>query len=252
MRRRLVLFSSSIIRLSCRKSRALARSAPSRLRYPAKTGARPGRHRHGPGLAALALGGLDFDHSRHRNSRRGDPHLEHAVRVLRLHLGAVDALGGREAPLEPTVRDLADEVVLVRRVRPGFALAFDGEDVVHPGHRDVLRIHARKGELDDVRAVLDPPLRGGEPQRGALNGLVRDAVEQPQEQVIDIMVEMEFPGWRQAKHGVHRAPPSGQYVVRYLLCSILTSLPESLPTRIRSPADTSWTGCFGVAPVQST
>src|SRR5439155_1163913 len=68
----------------------------------------------GPGLAALASGGLDFDHPRHRSARRGDPHLEHAVRVLRLHLGAVDALGEREAPLEPTVRDLADEVVLVR------------------------------------------------------------------------------------------------------------------------------------------
>src|SRR5437867_1553846 len=136
MRRSLVLFSSSIIRLSCPRSHALARSAPSRLRAPAKTGARPGRYRHGPGLAVLASGGLDFDHSRHYSSRRGDPHLEHAVRVLRLHLGAVDALGEREAPLEPAVRDLADEVVLVRSVRSGFALAFDGEDVVHPGHRD--------------------------------------------------------------------------------------------------------------------
>src|SRR4029434_6768800 len=116
----------------------------------------------------------------------------------------------REAPRNPAVRDLADEVVLVRSVRPGFALAFDGEDVVHPGHRDVLRIHARQGELDYVCAVLDPPLRGGEPQRGALNGLIRDAVEHPQEQVIDIMMEMEFPSWRPAQHGVHRAPPSGQ------------------------------------------
>src|SRR5881409_3482372 len=111
MRRSLVLFSSRIIKLSCRKSHACARSAPSRLRYPAKTGARPGRHRHGPGLAALASGGLDFDHPRHRSSRRGDPHLEHAVRVLRLHLGAVDALGEREAPLVPTVRDLKDYFV---------------------------------------------------------------------------------------------------------------------------------------------
>jgi hypothetical protein len=46
--------------------------------------------------------------------------------------GAVDALGEREAPLESTVRDLADEVVLVRSVRPGLALASDGEDVIHP------------------------------------------------------------------------------------------------------------------------
>ena len=67
-----------------------------------------------------------------------------------------------------------------------------------------------EGELDDVRTVLDPPLRGGEPQRRALNGLVRDAVDEPQEHVIDIVVEMEFPGWRPAKHSVHRAPPSGQ------------------------------------------
>ena len=80
----------------------------------------------------------------------------------------------------------------------------------HPGHGDVLRIHARHGELDDVRTVLDPPLRSGEPRRRALNGLVRDAVGEPQEQVINIVVEMEFPGWRPAKHGAHRAPPSGQ------------------------------------------
>src|SRR6267378_8689310 len=121
MRRSLVLFSSRIIKLSCLKSHACTRSAPSRLRYPAKTGARPGRHRHGPGLAALASSGLDFDHPRHRSSRRGDPHLEHAVRVLRLHLSAVDALGECEAPLEPTVHDLADEVVLARSVGPGLA-----------------------------------------------------------------------------------------------------------------------------------
>src|SRR6266850_6063631 len=118
MRRRLVLCSSTIIRLSCRKSRALARSAPSRLRYPAKTGARPGRHRHGPGLAALALGGLDVDHSRHRYSRRGDPHLEHAVRVLRLHLGAVDASSAPAAiPADPSTV-LRITLVLEARVAP--------------------------------------------------------------------------------------------------------------------------------------
>src|SRR5437870_12371222 len=216
MRRSLVLFSSINIMLSCLKSHVLARAAPTRLRSPARTRAAPRSAPApvapgtGPGLAAPASGGLDFDHPGHRSSRRGDPHLEHAVRVLRLHLGAVDALGEREAPLEPTVRDLADEVVLVRSVRPGLALAFDGEDVVHPRHRDVLRIHARQGELDDVRAVLDPPLRGGEPRRSALNGLVRDAVEEPKDHVIDIVVVMELPGWRPSKHGIHRAPPSGQ------------------------------------------
>src|SRR5207247_9475878 len=122
MRRSLVLFSSSIIMLLCLKSHVLARSSavtrfvlrPGPGRVPVGTGT-------GPGLAALASGGLDFDHPRHRSARRGDPHLEHAVRVLRLHLGAVDALGEREAPLEPTVRDLADEVVLVRSVRPSLA-----------------------------------------------------------------------------------------------------------------------------------
>src|SRR5207302_2923239 len=125
MRRSLVLFSSSIM-LSCLQSHVLARSAPSRLRSPARTGGRglvgTGT---GPGLAALASGGLDFDHPRHRSSRRGDPHLEHAVRILRLHLSAVDALGECEAPLEPTVHDLTDEVVLARSVGPGLALAFD-------------------------------------------------------------------------------------------------------------------------------
>src|SRR5881397_2932041 len=199
--------------------RGASRSAPARPR--------PRPPSHQAALTSIILG--------HRSSRRGDPHLEHAVRVLRLHLGAVDALGEREAPLEPTVRDLADEVVLVRSVRPGLALALDGEDVVHPGHRDVLRIHAGQGELDDVRAVLDPPLRGGAPRRRALYGLVLDAIDEPQEQVIDVMVKVEFPGWRPAKHGVHRAPPSGQYVVRYLSFSILTSLPEYVPNRIRSP-----------------
>jgi branched-chain amino acid transport system substrate-binding protein len=34
----------------------------------------------------------------------------------------------------------------------------------------VLRIHARQGQLDDVRAVLDPPFRGGKPRR-TLSGL---------------------------------------------------------------------------------
>ena len=69
---------------------------------------------------------------------------------------------GAQAPLECAVRELADEVVLARAVGVGLALALDGEDVVHPGHLDVLRIHARQGELDDVGVVGEPPLSGGE------------------------------------------------------------------------------------------
>src|SRR5437016_8583446 len=92
--------------------------------------------------AAPASGGLTFYRSRHRSSRPRYPYLEHAVRVLRLNLGRVDALGEREAPLEPAVGDLANEVDLVRGVGVGLALALDGEDVVHQGHRDVLRVHA--------------------------------------------------------------------------------------------------------------
>src|SRR6266566_6343961 len=95
------------------RGRGACCSAPARPRPP----------------AALASGGLDFDRSRHCGSRRGDPYLEHAVRVLRLNLGRVDALGEREAPLEPAVRDLADEVVLVHSVRLSLSLALDGEDV---------------------------------------------------------------------------------------------------------------------------
>src|SRR5438046_1501622 len=80
-------------------------------------GTRPGRHRDGLDPRPLShSSGLDFDRSRHRGSRRGDSYLEHAVRVLRLNLGGVDAFGEREAPLAPAVRDLADEVVLVRGV----------------------------------------------------------------------------------------------------------------------------------------
>src|SRR5437870_5061857 len=175
----------------------------------------PGRVLVGPGTASAPgcppSGGLDFDRSRHCGTRRGDPHLEHAVRVLRLNLGRVDALGEREAPLEPAVGDLANEVVLVRGVGVGLALALDGEDVVHQGHRDVLRVHAWQRELDDIRAVLDPALRGREPRSRALNGLVRNAVDEPQEQVIDIMVEVELPAWGPAKHGVHRALHWGSY-----------------------------------------
>src|SRR5437016_2585105 len=90
------------------------------------------------------------------------------------------AMGEGEAPLERTVRDLADEVVLARGVVVGLALTLDGEDVVHQGHRDILRIHARQGELHDVGAVLDPPLHGGE-QRGTLSGFIPGAVEEPLE-----------------------------------------------------------------------
>jgi hypothetical protein len=53
----------------------------------------------GPGTASapvrrpIWIKRLDFDHLRRRNGRRGDPHLEHAVRVLRLHVGDIDASG---------------------------------------------------------------------------------------------------------------------------------------------------------------
>src|SRR2546422_3269894 len=99
----------------------------------AKAGARAARHRHGLGLGPRS-GGLDFDRPRRPGLRRGDPHLAHALRVLRLHLGGVDALRKGEIPLERAVRDLADEIVLVRGVVIGLALALDGEDVVLQGH----------------------------------------------------------------------------------------------------------------------
>jgi len=97
------------------------------------------------------------------------------------------------------------------------ACYFDAPQVsgLAQANRDLLA--ARRAR--SVRAVVDPPLRCGEPRRGALSGLVRDAVEEPQELVIDIVVEVEFPGGRPAKHGVHRAPPSGSSVVRYLSSS---------------------------------
>src|SRR3989449_8321735 len=127
--------------------------------------------------------------SRRRGLRRGDPHLEHALRVLRLHLGGVDALRKGEIPLERAVRDLADEIVLVRGVVIGLALALDGEDVVLQGHLNVLRIHTRQGELDDVGAVLDPSLRGGKPRR-TLSGLIRCVAQRPREWVIYVEGEL--------------------------------------------------------------
>src|SRR2546430_760399 len=78
---------------------------------------------------------------------------------------------------ERAVCDLADEIVLARGVVIGLALALDVEDVGHQGHLHVLRIHARQGELDDVGAVLRPPLRGGKPRR-TLSGLIRGAAEE--------------------------------------------------------------------------
>src|SRR5713226_134004 len=45
---------------------------------------------------------------------------------------------------------------------------------------------ALPGELDDVGAVLEPSLRGGEPRRGRLSGLIRGTVEEPREQVLDV------------------------------------------------------------------
>src|SRR6266404_4800914 len=177
--------------------------------------ARAGRHRHAPSLGRARLGGLDFDHPPRRGARRGDPHLEHAVRALGLHLGGVDALGQREAPLECAVRDLADEIVLARAVGVGLALALDGEDVVHHGHLDALRIHARQGELDDIGVVLEPLFRGGQPRCGRLNRLVRGAVEEPREQSVDVVVVVKVQ-FRHvggpASHGGH-----GVFFSRHLL-----------------------------------
>src|SRR2546427_10191378 len=176
----------------------------------AKAGARAGRHRHGLGLGPRS-GGLDFDRPRRRGLRRGDPHLEHALRVLRLHLGGVDALRKGEPPLERAVRDLADEIVLARGVVIGLALALDGEDVVHQGHVHVLGIHARQGKLDDVGAVLRPPLRGGKPRR-TLSRLIRGVAEEPRKEVV-VVVEVELPGRGPAKHGVHGALLSKIFVL---------------------------------------
>src|SRR4029077_5395403 len=122
-------------------------------------------------------------------------------------------------PLEGAVLDLADEVILAGGVAVGLALALDGEDVAHPGHLDALRIHARQGELDDVRAVLDPPLDGGVPRPVILSDLVRAPVEEPPEPVVDVAVMVVMmmqlrSGRRPANHGVHgillrRSAPGG-------------------------------------------
>src|SRR5713226_5197933 len=181
--------------------------------------ARAGRRRHRPSPGRSRSGRLDFDRPPRRGARRGDPHLEHAVRALGLHLGGVDALGEREAPLECAVRDLADKVVLARAVGVGLALALDGEDVVHHGHLDVLRIHARQGQLDDIGAVLEPPLRGGKPRCGRLSLLVRGAVEDPLEQSVYVVVMVKVQSGHvrgPASHGGHGAFLSRHLMLRYI------------------------------------
>src|SRR4030095_14492793 len=152
-------------------------------------------------------GGFDFDHPRRRGARRGDSHLEHAVHARGLHSGDVDALGERDASLERAVRDLTDEVLLARGVVIGLPLSLDGERVVHHGHLDCLRIHARQGELDDVGAVLESPLRGGEPRRDGRSGRIRGVVDEPRKQILDVVVmEMELLGERRPMHhGGHGA-----------------------------------------------
>src|SRR6185295_12708871 len=108
-----------------------------------------------------------------------------------------------EIPLERAVRDFSDEVVLARRVVIGFALALDAEHVVHHGHANRLRIHARQGELDDVRAVLEPSLRSGNPR--TLGRLVHGAANEPLERAIGDLVKVELTSRRPSKHGVHSA-----------------------------------------------
>src|SRR5712691_8579278 len=182
---------------------------------PSIFGVPPHRHRDPPRRVPVDTGtrlgpdrprscGLDFDRPRRRGVWRGNPHLEHALSVLRLHVGGVDALRKGEIPLERAVRDFTDEIVLARAVVIGLTLPFDGEHVVHQGHPNILGIHARQGELDDVGAVLDPPLRGGKPRR-TLSDFIPGAGEEPLEQVVGLVVEVELPCWRPAKHGVHDA-----------------------------------------------
>src|SRR5229473_402673 len=141
----------------------------------------------------LPSGGFDFDRPRRRSSRHSDPHLQHAIHGFRLHLGGVNALGKSETPLERAVRDLADKVLRAHGVVVRLAVALDGEHAVHQGHCDVLRIHSRQGELDDVGTVLEPSLGGRKPRLGPLSSLVHGAVEEPREQGVDIMVEVELP-----------------------------------------------------------
>src|SRR5260370_29914524 len=122
-------------------------------------------------------GGFDFDHPRRRSSRHGDPHPQHAIHGFRLHLGGVNALRKSDTPLERAVRDLPDKVLRAHGVVVRLAFALDAEHAVHQGHCDVLRIHSRQGELDDVGTVLEPSLGGRKPRLGPLSSLVHGAVE---------------------------------------------------------------------------
>ena len=54
---------------------------------------------------------------------------------------------------------------------------------------------ARQGELDHIGTILKPPLRGRKPRRDRMSGLVRGAVEDAREQIVDVVMEVELPGW---------------------------------------------------------
>src|SRR4030095_8797369 len=95
-------------------------------------------------------------------------------------------------------------VVLARGIVIGLPLALDGENAVHYGQPDFLRIHARQGELNDVDAVLEAALRGGEPRRNRWSDLIRGTLEEPREQVLDVVVmEMELLGGGPTHTGGH-------------------------------------------------
>jgi hypothetical protein len=99
--------------------------------------------------------------------------------VLRLHVGDIGALGERESPLERAVRELPEEVVLARGVVIGLALALNGD--------------------------VDPPSSRRKPRCDTLSGLVRGAVEEPRQQRVEVVVEVELPSCGPAKHGGHSA-----------------------------------------------
>jgi len=69
----------------------------------------------------------------------------------------------------------------------GLALALYGEHVVHQGHLDLLRIHARQGQLDDVGAILDPPSAAGSHDAARSAGSFNGVVEESREEVIEVV-----------------------------------------------------------------
>jgi len=136
----------------------------------AKAGARAGRQPARPRSRRLDQAALTSIVLGVAACRRGDLTSSMPSRTSP-PLGGSTPSGRVKFRFERAVCDLADEIGLARGVVIGLALALDGETLVHQGHHSRPSNPRPQGELDDVGAILHPPLRGGKPR--TLSGPIR-------------------------------------------------------------------------------